>query len=130
LPRDRGYILPVARDSVRINPRKLLFAAPGRPPGWKQSGGSILGNAMRKKISRRLCRYFVRFIEAYKAGAVPVRAVSSQNEVDIQLGRRCQARLEGQAEKPKRSIMGYSLTTRRLCAAMRGDRYHKHTPRY
>jgi hypothetical protein len=63
---------------------------------------------MRKKISRRVCQYFVRFIEADKAGAVPVRAVTSQNEVDIQLGRRCQARLEDQADKPKRSILVFA----------------------
>lgn len=61
---------------------------------------------MGKKISRRLCHHFVRFIWAWRAGAVPVRAVTSQNKVDIQLLRRCQARLEDQADTPKRSILG------------------------
>jgi hypothetical protein len=85
---------------------------------------------MRKKISRRLCQCFVRFIEAYKAGGVPVRAVTAQCEVDIQLGRRCQARLEGQAEKPKQSKLGICPLREGCALRCAGNCYHMHTPRY
>jgi glucosylceramidase len=93
---DRDYILPTLRDALQLNPEMFLFSSPWSPPGWMKSGGSILGGAMRKKYLAAYAQYFVKFIEAYKAEGVAIRAVTSQNEVDTEQEGRMPAALWGQ----------------------------------
>ncbi len=93
---DRAYILPVLRDAMQINPEMFLFSTPWSPPGWMKSSGSLLGGAMRKKYFASYAQYFVKFIEAYKAEGVPIRAVTTQNEVDTEQEGRMPAALWGQ----------------------------------
>lgn len=93
---DQAYILPMIREALKINPELFLFSAPWSPPGWMKSSGSLLGGAMRKKYLASYAQYFVKFIEAYKAEGVPIRAVTSQNEVDTEQEGRMPAALWGQ----------------------------------
>jgi len=93
---DQAYILPVLREALAINPEIFLFSTPWSPPGWMKSSGSLLGGAMRKKYFAAYAQYFVKFIEAYKAEGVPIRAVTSQNEVDTEQEGRMPAALWGQ----------------------------------
>lgn len=93
---DRAYILPMIREALAINPEIFLFSAPWSPPGWMKSGGSLLGGAMRKKYFAAYAQYFVKFIQAYKAEGVPIRAVTTQNEVDTEQEGRMPAALWGQ----------------------------------
>jgi glucosylceramidase len=79
---DKAYILPVLRDARKLNPEMFLFSSPWSPPGWMKSGGSMLGGAMRKHSYEPYARYFLKFLEAYKAEGVPIDAVTVQNEVD------------------------------------------------
>lgn len=79
---DREYILPVLREAIQTNPELFVFSAPWSPPGWMKSGGSLLGGSMRKPSFPAYAEYFVKFLEAYKAEGVPVRAVTTQNEAD------------------------------------------------
>jgi glucosylceramidase len=79
---DRKYILPVMREARAMNPDFFLFASPWSPPGWMKANGSMLGGSMRKKWLGAYADYFVKFIRAYEAEKVPVRAVTVQNEVD------------------------------------------------
>jgi len=79
---DQEYILPMLREAIQTNPELFVFSTPWSPPGWMKAGGSILGGSMRKPSFPAYAQYFVKFLEAYKAEGVPVRAVTSQNEVD------------------------------------------------
>lgn len=79
---DKAYILPVLRDVRKLNGEMFLFSSPWSPPGWMKSGGSMLGGAMRKHSYEPYARYFLKFLEAYKAEGVPIDAVTVQNEVD------------------------------------------------
>lgn len=79
---DRAYILPVLKQSRRINPELFLLASPWSPPGWMKANGSMLGGNIRVKYFDAYARYFERFLEEYAAAGVTVNAITSQNEVD------------------------------------------------
>lgn len=93
---DKAYILPVLRDARKANPEMFLFSSPWSPPGWMKSGGSMLGGAMRKLSYEPYARYFLKFLEAYKAEGVTINAVTVQNEVDADQDGRMPACLWGQ----------------------------------
>lgn len=93
---DKAYILPVLRHARKLNPELFLFSSPWSPPGWMKSNGSILGGAMRKHSFEPYARYFLKFLEAYKADGVGIDAVTVQNEVDTDQDGRMPACLWGQ----------------------------------
>jgi glucosylceramidase len=93
---DKAYILPMLREVRKANPEMFLFSSPWSPPGWMKSGGSMLGGAMRKPSYAPYARYFVKFLEAYKANGVEINAVTIQNEVDTDQDGRMPACLWGQ----------------------------------
>lgn len=96
---DKAYILPVLRDARKVNPELFLFSSPWSPPGWMKSGGSMLGGAMRKHSYEPYARYFLKFLEAYKAEGVAINAVTVQNEVDAEQEGRMPACLWAQEEE-------------------------------
>ncbi len=79
---DEAYILPVLKQARRVNPELFLFSSPWTPPGWMKPNGSMLGGSMRKSSYVPYARYFMKFLEAYKADGVTIDAVTVQNEVD------------------------------------------------
>jgi glucosylceramidase len=79
---DKAYILPTLLQARKMNPELFLFSSPWSPPGWMKSNGSMLGGAMRKHSFGPYSRYFLKFLEAYKAEGVGIDAVTVQNEVD------------------------------------------------
>ncbi|MFZ0661588.1 MAG: twin-arginine translocation signal domain-containing protein [Acidobacteriaceae bacterium] len=92
---DRAYILPTLREALRMNPEMFYFSTPWSPPAWMKTGDSILGGSMRKEYFGPYAEYFVKFIEGYRAEGVPVRGVTSQNEVDTDQNGRMPAALWG-----------------------------------
>jgi glucosylceramidase len=81
---DKAYILPILRDARKENPELFLFSSPWSPPGWMKANGSMLGGAMRKHSFEPYSRYFLKFLDAYKAEGVGIDAVTVQNEVDAE----------------------------------------------
>ena len=79
---DEPYVLPMLREARKQNPDLFLFSSPWSPPGWMKAGGSMLGGSMRPRYFGPYALYFVKFLQAYAAGGVPVQAVTVQNEVD------------------------------------------------
>jgi glucosylceramidase len=82
LDHDRQYILPMLRESRKVNPDLFLFSSPWSPPGWMKSNRSMLGGCMRRQYMRSYAAYFVKFLQGYEAEGVPVQAITIQNEVD------------------------------------------------
>jgi glucosylceramidase len=79
---DREYIVPMLKQALKTNPNLFLFSTPWSPPGWMKSSKSMLGGNMRREYMHAYAEYFVKFIRAYEADGVPIRAVTVQNEVD------------------------------------------------
>lgn len=81
---DKEYILPVLRESRKHNPELFLFSSPWSPPGWMKPDHTMLGGAMRSTSFDPYARYFVKFLEGYKAEGVLINAVTVQNESDAE----------------------------------------------
>jgi glucosylceramidase len=79
---DREYILPMLRQARQANPEMFLFSSPWSPPGWMKFNGSMLGGSMRSYYFAVYAQYYLKFLQAYAAEGVPVRALTTQNEVD------------------------------------------------
>jgi len=93
---DRAYILPVLRQARQVNPELFLFSSPWTPPGWMKANGSMLGGSMRKHSYAPYARYFLKFLQGYKADGVEIDAITVQNEVDADQDSRMPACLWGQ----------------------------------
>src|ERR1700757_4251811 len=88
---DRDYILPALRAALSANPDLFFFASPWSPPGWMKYSNSMLGGNIRPENINAYARYFQKFVEAYAAAGVTVRAVTTQNEIDADQGGRMPA---------------------------------------
>jgi glucosylceramidase len=88
---DRDYILPTLRAALTANPDLFLFGSPWSPPGWMKYSNSMLGGNIRPENILTYARYFQKFVEAYTAAGVTVRAVTTQNEIDADQGGRMPA---------------------------------------
>lgn len=82
LEHDKKYILPILRDSRKINPDLFLFGSPWSPPGWMKPNNSMLGGNMQRRYMEPYANYFAKFLQGYTAEGVPIQAVTVQNEVD------------------------------------------------
>jgi glucosylceramidase len=96
---DKEYYLPVLRESRKHNPELFLFSSPWSPPNWMKPNKSMLGGAMRKQSFDPYARYFVKFLEGYKAEGVPINAVTVQNETDAEQEGRMPACLWAQEQE-------------------------------
>lgn len=83
IERDEAYILPVLRKFARRNPDLLWFASPWSPPGWMTTTGDVIGGSLKPQWRDAYARYFVKFVEAYRAAGIPVYAVTVQNEPGV-----------------------------------------------
>jgi len=88
---DRDYILPTLRAALTANPDLFLFGSPWSPPGWMKYSNSMLGGNIRPEHIPTYASYFQKFVEAYAAAGVRVRAVTTQNEIDADQGGRMPA---------------------------------------
>ncbi len=81
---DQGYILPLLRRVLRIDPAVRLLSAPWSPPAWMKTNDTLdnLGEQGRLKHTdfAPLAGYFVRFLDAYARAGVPVAEITPQNE--------------------------------------------------
>jgi glucosylceramidase len=96
---DKEYYLPVLRESRKHNPELFLFSSPWSPPNWMKPNKSMLGGAMRKQSFDPYARYFVKFLEGYKAEGVAINAVTVQNETDAEQEGRMPACLWAQEQE-------------------------------
>ena len=81
---DKAYILPMLREARKANPELFLFSSPWSPPGWMKPNNSMLGGCMRKQSFDPYARYFLKFLDGYKAEGVAIDAVTVQNETDAE----------------------------------------------
>jgi glucosylceramidase len=93
---DRACILPSLLEAGRINPKLFFFSSPWSPPAWMKAGNSLYGGSMRSRYFDSYAEYFVKFLEAYKAEGIDIRAVTIQNEVDTDQDGRMPQALWGQ----------------------------------
>jgi glucosylceramidase len=85
---DRKAVLPMVKEVLAVRPDLFMFASPWSPPGWMKYGGSMKGGSIKPQNLDVYARYIGRYLEAYRAEGIRVRAVTVQNETDAdQAGR-------------------------------------------
>jgi len=80
IARDEEYIIPMIKEILQIRPDLYIFASPWTPPGWMKTGGELCGGYMREQFVECYADYFVKYVEAYAAHGISIRAVTPQNE--------------------------------------------------
>jgi glucosylceramidase len=96
---DKAYILPLIKEARTLNPDLFLFSSPWSPPAWMKFNRSMLGGTIRKSSLEPYSRYFLKFLDAYKAEGVEINAVTVQNEVDTTVDGRYAACLLAQEDE-------------------------------
>ena len=79
---DQAQILPLLRRAKALNPRLTVIATPWSPPAWMKTTDSLIGGRLKDdpRVYTAYARYFVKFVQAYRAAGVPVDFLTVQNE--------------------------------------------------
>jgi glucosylceramidase len=79
---DQAQILPLLRRARALNPRVTVIATPWSPPAWMKTTDSLIGGRLKDdpRVYAAYARYFVKFVQAYRAAGVPVDYLTVQNE--------------------------------------------------
>lgn len=80
LSRDTLYLVPVLKEILAINPDIKIMGSPWSAPVWMKSNGSSIGGNLKPQYFDAYARYFVKYIEAYRALGIDIDAVTPQNE--------------------------------------------------
>jgi glucosylceramidase len=96
---DKACYLPILREARKTNPELFLFSSPWSPPAWMKPNNSMLGGTMRKQNFDPYARYFLKFLEGYKAEGITIDAVTVQNETDAEQEGRMPACLWSQEQE-------------------------------
>ena len=83
---DDAYILPTLREARSLQPDLFLLSSTWSPPGWMKVYGSMLGGSMSEHHLADYARYYVAFVESYAAKGVPIQALTTGNEVEVDQG--------------------------------------------
>eukprot|EP00930_Biecheleria_cincta_P035783 TRINITY_DN2458_c1_g2_i1.p1 TRINITY_DN2458_c1_g2~~TRINITY_DN2458_c1_g2_i1.p1 ORF type:complete len:674 (+),score=132.47 TRINITY_DN2458_c1_g2_i1:70-2091(+) len=83
--KDREAVIPLIRaamQKLQDSGRDLkLFASPWSPPAWMKTTGKMVdGGKLKPEYRASWAKYFVKWIDAYKAAGVDIWAVTPQNE--------------------------------------------------
>lgn len=85
---DRQYILPILRQARAVSAGLFLYSSPWSPPGWMKSSGDMQGGWMLEKYVEVYARYYMKFLEGYRAEGVRLNGLTPQNETETdQVGR-------------------------------------------
>ncbi|HEV7654681.1 MAG TPA: discoidin domain-containing protein [Mycobacteriales bacterium] len=79
---DQAQILPLLRRARALNPRLTVIATPWSPPAWMKTTDSLIGGRLKDdpRVYAAYARYFVKYVQAYRAAGVPVDYLTLQNE--------------------------------------------------
>lgn len=80
IEKDRKYVLPALKLSLKKNPTLRFFASPWSPPAWMKSNGNLCGGRINPDCFRAYAEYLTRFVEAYRDEGINILAITPQNE--------------------------------------------------
>ena len=77
---DRRYVLPVIKETQRLQPELFCFSSVWTPPAWMKLNGELCGGWISRRHLPVFCDYYVKFLQAYRAEGIDVKALTVQNE--------------------------------------------------
>ena len=83
---DEGYIIPLLKEAMVLNPHLKIIASPWSPPGWMKTNNSLLGSfqgtagTLRNDDYVVYAQYLARFVRDYQQHGVSIYGLTIQNE--------------------------------------------------
>lgn len=77
---DRVDIIPLLKQAQALNPSLSIMASPWTAPGWMKTTDTWIGGQLKPEYYEVYGEYFVRFIQAYRAEGLIIKAITPQNE--------------------------------------------------
>ena len=77
---DNTYLLPLLKEILAVNPSIKLLACPWSAPAWMKDNNSAAAGSLLPRYYPVYAQYFVKYIQAMKAGGITIDAITPQNE--------------------------------------------------
>jgi glucosylceramidase len=82
---DAGYILPMIREALALNPGISIMANPWTPPAWMKTDDHLItttgpAGQLSPQDYGVYAQYLVKFLQAYRAAGIAVQYLGVQNE--------------------------------------------------
>ena len=77
---DRGDVIPVLKEILKIAPDIKIMGSPWSPPTWMKSNHQSIGGSLKPEFYGAYARYFVKYIQAMKVEGIRIDAITIQNE--------------------------------------------------
>jgi glucosylceramidase len=76
----RETVIPVVRDALSLNPSLRVMASPWSAPGWMKTSGALAHGTLLPQFYGAFASYLVKYVAAMKMQAIPIFALTVQNE--------------------------------------------------
>jgi glucosylceramidase len=77
---DQGYIFPVIRQALALNPAITVMVTPWSAPAWMKEPQTMDGGRLREDAMTAYSSYIVDSVQAFQQAGVPVKYLTIQNE--------------------------------------------------
>ena len=73
-------LIGLLKEILAINPNINILGSPWTAPLWMKDNDSFIGGSLQPKYYDVYAQYFVKYIQAMKAGGIDINAITIQNE--------------------------------------------------
>ena len=81
IDRDKKYIIPFIKDSMKYTDEITLFASPWSPPDYMKDNYDVLhGGKLLDEYKDVWAHYYVKYIKAFREEGINISAITVQNE--------------------------------------------------
>ncbi len=77
---DKTDLVPLLKETLKINPELKLLGSPWSPPVWMKTNNASVGGSLKPEFYPAYAQYFVKYIKAMAAEGIRIDAITVQNE--------------------------------------------------
>ncbi len=85
IQRDRKHLIPFVKAAMAVRPKLQCWGSPWSPPAWMKDNNHYSKGSLKweSAVLQAYAKYFVRWLEAYRAEGIDIYALTPQNEPNI-----------------------------------------------
>jgi glucosylceramidase len=77
---DRGGVIPVLKEIIKIAPDVKIMGSPWSPPAWMKTNQDSVGGSLKPVYYEAYAKYLVKYVQGMKAVGIRIDAITIQNE--------------------------------------------------
>ncbi|HZT32484.1 MAG TPA: glycoside hydrolase family 30 beta sandwich domain-containing protein [Bryobacteraceae bacterium] len=77
---DKAYIIPLLQQAVKLSPGLSIMGTPWSAPAWMKDSDDLMSGHLRGEVYDTYASYLAKYIQAYQAQSLKIRAITLQNE--------------------------------------------------